>query len=673
MKRFIRSFSGIILSLLILIGAFAADGGLIVHADSVDVSISISSSSIRIGQSVDVTISVSGSTLSAYTMYISYSADVLEFAGATGTVGGGGGTLTASGAGPGSVTVSFTAIANGTAYISTGGEEFYDINYDVLSVGHAGVSVTVETTENQTTEEKDKDKEKDKDSTTEEDKRSEDCDLSSLSISPGELSPAFSPETTSYTVQLTEEDKSIAISAITNSDKATTSVSGANSLEKGANYVTITVTAENGAVKEYYLTVMCGDELEEIKLKIDGHDFMVVMDELPEPPEGFTETVLTINNKKVPGFQAPNKRLSIICLKNEKDEIFWYIYDKDNTMLTPYQEVPAEKGRYVILNKPESFDVPNGFKPAELKIGTTAYKAYSDGTGSGVFLIYAMNLNGEAGYYLYDSKDRSFMRFAAVESLIASKTDAVKVEPATNATATEAPAVAPIVRNEKEENGLSRSALKKLLIAMTVLFVIMCIAVIVLVVRNSSLMNKIDPEDMTDDENDNPIIGAEAKKQDQEKTSDAEKAVAEEDKEKFSKNKSYGVNEDTGEIMLETASDFNSNVNVPLAKEEREDKIESAKKERPFGIDSAFDVVAGDADDASGFNAEVIDKTEVQAAVEAEDEIKTEASAAAEIENKAEAAIEAANDTKKAEAVYTEVFEKPAKKVVLPGQDDEEE
>ena len=158
MKRFIRSFSGIILSLLILIGAFAADGGLIVHADSVDVSISISSSSIRIGQSVDVTISVSGSTLSAYTMYISYSADVLEFAGATGTVGGGGGTLTASGAGPGSVTVSFTAIANGTAYISTGGEEFYDINYDVLSVGHAGVSVTVETTENQTTEEKDKDK-----------------------------------------------------------------------------------------------------------------------------------------------------------------------------------------------------------------------------------------------------------------------------------------------------------------------------------------------------------------------------------------------------------------------------------------------------------------------------------------------------------------------------------
>ena len=112
MKRFIRSFSGIILSLLILIGAFAADGGLIVHADSVDVSISISSSSIRIGQSVDVTISVSGSTLSAYTMYISYSADVLEFAGATGTVGGGGGTLTASGAGPGSVTVSFTLLTS---------------------------------------------------------------------------------------------------------------------------------------------------------------------------------------------------------------------------------------------------------------------------------------------------------------------------------------------------------------------------------------------------------------------------------------------------------------------------------------------------------------------------------------------------------------------------------
>ena len=663
MKRFIRSFSGIILSLLIILGAFTTERAITAHADSVDVYASVSSSSVRIGQSVDVTISVNGSSLSAYTMYISYSSDILEYAGASGTVGGGGGTLTASGSGPGSVTISFTAIANGTAYVSTSGDEFYDINYEVLGVSHAGVSVTVETTENQTTEDKKEGDSEDKtETTTEEDERSDDCDLASLTISPGELSPSFSPDNTSYTVQLTENDESIAISAITNNEKATTSVSGANSLEKGANFVTVTVTAENGAVKVYNLTVMCGEETEDIMLQIQGRNFIVLTEDLPEAPEGFSETTLKINDKDIPGFTAPNKRLNIICLKNENGDKFWYIYDKDNASFMPYTEVPTEKGRYVIMNKPESFAVPNGFTNADLKLGTTTYKVYSDGTGSGIYLVYAMNLNGEAGYYLYDSREGTFMRFAAVESLIASRSDAEKVAPATVAPATEAPAPSPVVtdneENPKEENVISRGALKKLLIAMTVLFVIMCIAVIILVIRNSNLMNKLELEEDSDEKNSGD---AEAKTAEADQAAQQDADKAENEKEELSKNKSYGVNDDTGEIQLEVASDFNSSVNVPLAKEEREDRIESAKKERPFGIDSAFDVVPGD-DDFTPVD-EQIEET-VDQLEQDEVQVMTQVEQAAETVKAEE---------KRAEVKYTEVVEKPAKKVVLPGQDDEEE
>ena len=663
MKRFIRSFSGIILSLLIILGAFTTERAITAHADSVDVYASVSSSSVRIGQSVDVTISVNGSSLSAYTMYISYSSDILEYAGASGTVGGGGGTLTASGSGPGSVTISFTAIANGTAYVSTSGDEFYDINYEVLGVSHAGVSVTVETTENQTTEDKKEGDSEDKtETTTEEDERSDDCDLASLTISPGELSPSFSPDNTSYTVQLTENDESIAISAITNNEKATTSVSGANSLEKGANFVTVTVTAENGAVKVYNLTVMCGEETEDIMLQIQGRNFIVLTEDLPEAPEGFSETTLKINDKDIPGFTAPNKRLNIICLKNENGDKFWYIYDKDNASFMPYTEVPTEKGRYVIMNKPESFAVPNGFTNADLKLGTTTYKVYSDGTGSGIYLVYAMNLNGEAGYYLYDSREGTFMRFAAVESLIASRSDAEKVAPATVAPATEAPAPSPVVTdnedNPKEENVISRGALKKLLIAMTVLFVIMCIAVIILVIRNSNLMNKLELEEDSDEKNSGD---AEAKTAEADQAAQQDADKAENEKEELSKNKSYGVNDDTGEIQLEVASDFNSSVNVPLAKEEREGRIESAKKERPFGIDSAFDVVPGD-DDFTPVD-EQIEET-VDQLEQDEVQVMTQVEQAAETVKAEE---------KRAEVKYTEVVEKPAKKVVLPGQDDEEE
>jgi Cohesin domain. len=648
MKRHFKSLCGIILTLFILLGSVAVNSSLTVHADSVDVSISVSSSSVRIGQSVSATVSVSSSSLSAYTLYVSYDSSILEYAGATGTVGGGGGTLIVSGTGPGSTTISFTAIANGSAYIGTSGDEFYDINYEVLEPSHAGVSITVETTEDPTTEEK-TDDEKDKEdksedkteTTTEEDKRSNDCDLADLSVSPGALSPEFSPSNTSYTVTLTEDDQSIAISAITNDEKATTSVYGANSLQKGVNSVSITVTAENGAEKVYYLTVICGEENEDMMLKVEGHNFIVVTEDLPEAPEGFTEATFVLSNKDVPGFESPNKRLAIICLRDEEGEKHWYIYDKNANSFQKYNEFTAKESRYVIMKKPDSFDVPKGFNKADLKIDNSLYPAYSDGSGSGIYLVYAMNLNGEAGYYFYDTKEGSFMRFAAAESLIATIADAEKkVEPATIQPATEAATVAPVIPQKAENEdskGISRSTLKYLLIAMTVLFVIMCMAVIALVIRNANLQNKIDGEENAGDDDDTNASedsgeGSDDNGSEAASSADAgaeQQGAAEAEVRDTGKNMSYGVNDDTGEIQLEAASDFNSSVNVPLAKEEREDRIENAKKERPFGIDSAFEVVP--------------------------EPVQTEA---------AEATEKSVKETKR---------EVPKKKVVLPGQDDEEE
>ena len=667
MKMRIRSFSAVVITIVMIMSLFLTNGDVIVHADSVDISISVSSSSIRIGQSVTVTVSVSGSSLSAYTMNVSYSSDILEYSGSDGTVGGGGGSLIVSGTGPGSVSIYFTAIANGSAYVGTSGDEFYDINYEMLVPSHAGANVTVETDESKTTEEKKEDDSEDKtEEKTEEDERSNDCDLADLSVSPGALSPEFSPSNTSYTVILTEDDQSIAVSAITNDEKATTSVSGANSLEKGVNSVSITVTAENGAVKVYYLTVMCGEENEDFMLQIKGHNYIVVTEDFPEAPEGFSETTLIINNKEFAGYEAPNKRLSIICLRDEEGEKSWYIYDKDTTTFIPYNEFTAGQSRYVIMNKPESFDLPKGFSKADLKIGDKMFEAYSDGSGSGVYLLYVMNLNGEAGYYLYDTKESSFMRFAAVESLIASKQDAEKVEPATVAPVTEATTAAPVIPNKnddaKEESGLSRSALKKLLIAMTILFVIMCIAVIVLVVKNSNQESSAERFD-EDDKDDDDEVKAQTVKQPEEVVKEAAEDKTEQAD--ISKSRSYGVNDDTGEIQIEIAKDFNSGVNVPLAKEERQDRIESAKKERPFGIDSAFEVVpepAGVSEDTSdaGNIAEAAVKTVEESVNNSVD--KADGASAAEAEK-------AVSD----QFLKKDIKETQRKKVVLPGHSDEEE
>lgn len=81
------------------------------------------------------------------------------------------------------------------------------------------------------------------------------ANLSSLSVSEGTLNPAFKAATTSYSIG--EVDYSVSklnISYKTEDSKATVSISG-NNLAVGANTVSVTVRAENGATKTYKIAV----------------------------------------------------------------------------------------------------------------------------------------------------------------------------------------------------------------------------------------------------------------------------------------------------------------------------------------------------------------------------------------------------------------------------------
>lgn len=663
-----------------------------VYADSASVTIALSASNVRIGQSVTATINVSGSSISAYTMYVSYSSGVLQYSSATGVVGGGGGTLTVSGTGPGSTSITFSAIANGTASISTSGSEFYDINGTALDVSHAGVSVTVATEEKK--EEKKEEKSEattnekgETEATTEEDDRSDDCDLASLSVSPGSLSPSFSAGQTSYTVELTEDDTSIVVSAVTHDSKASTSVSGANSLQKGTNRVSVTVTAENGAVKVYYLTVMCGKDKEDILVSVDGRNYIIVTEDLPDPPENFSEVTLVVGEEDVPGYESPNGKLAIICLEDEDGGKGWFIYDRDKNSYTKYAEFSARYVRYVIVDKPEGLDIPKGFSPAKLEIEEDSFNAYTDGSTSGIYLVYAMNLDGTEGFYFYDSKEGSFMRYEAAGNIIASMSDAQIVPVTTEEVTVEATTAAPVIPKKdtepKDEGFFTKARLKFLLIAMSVLFVIMCIAVIVLIIKNGNMT--VIPEEGRYPDNEDDDQDADA---DVSGTSEETVDIADAHTDKLTKNKSYEVNQDTGEIQLEVAEDFNSSVNVPLAVEERKDKIENAKKERPYGIDSAFDVIPES--EAGGLDADVARIVEQYTSGNSDADIPADSTMAQEVPVH-ETSIQNASVQEikiqetpiqnvhvqeapvQAKGTYTEVREVPKQKVVLPGQDDEEE
>ena len=84
--------------------------------------------------------------------------------------------------------------------------------------------------------------------------------MASLAISSGKLTPAFHAETTEYRVELAATVTSINITASAADAKAKVNGTGTKTLEPGENKFSITVTAENGAVKTYTIVAVVNEK-----------------------------------------------------------------------------------------------------------------------------------------------------------------------------------------------------------------------------------------------------------------------------------------------------------------------------------------------------------------------------------------------------------------------------
>ena len=87
--------------------------------------------------------------------------------------------------------------------------------------------------------------------------KSNNANLTSLTVSPGELTPAFAPDVVNYTVDVTHDIETISITGIAASSKAAVTGNVTNNpLETGETNFTITVTAEDNTIKDYVVKVI---------------------------------------------------------------------------------------------------------------------------------------------------------------------------------------------------------------------------------------------------------------------------------------------------------------------------------------------------------------------------------------------------------------------------------
>ena len=406
-----------VVSIIVILAMFILMGkNNVVYAASATVS--ISSATVTQGQEVKVNVTINAdANIGAYNFYLEYDANVLEAV--SGFEGGGGGRIQLIYDVPDATsisksltkTITFKAIAPGTSsikYVCISADDGV-IDYDTIenmavTANNGSVTVNAPVV------------------------ASKNNNLSSMSVAAVRadgssydvpLSPGFSKDVTKYNITVEEGVTKLVIAAKTEDAKSTIYIQWAN-LDPGENTTKVIVTAENGSKKEYiiYTKVPVAETTtpapaEPIKTVVDGVEYFVEnINDAVVLPEGFEAFEYDFNGETVVAGKGLVKNLIVMYLTSGTGEAGkLHIYDEVNKSFYPMVNVAMSQKLYTIVKAPQELVIPEGFEESIITIDGVELEGWQTSEIEGIYLVYAMNWDGKAGLYYYDTSESQMIKY----------------------------------------------------------------------------------------------------------------------------------------------------------------------------------------------------------------------------------------------------------------------
>lgn len=362
--------------------------------------------SVNVGDEFGIKMKInSDANMSNGKVTISYDSSYLEFVSGEQTTGGAG-TLVLNGDSSLGTTewvynLKFKALQPGASKIEVTDKEIYDASGNVAEVSHVGSSsITINGEEGS----------------------SINSNLSSLKISPGVLTPDFTPEVTEYTAIVGGSTEKIMVSAPAADSNAKVVISGNSDLKLGVNEIECKVTAPDGSTETVYKITVTKQEGEVdygttgglLTANVNGIDYEV-LESFDESllPEGFTKTTYDYKGTTVQAGIGESNGMILMYLLGADGSGDLYLYDPANDAWSPYATISVSEKFITIVPLPEAVEVPEGFSQTTIELNGKKVRGWVWATDpeQKYCIVYGMNSDGEKDFYRYDMKEKTIQRY----------------------------------------------------------------------------------------------------------------------------------------------------------------------------------------------------------------------------------------------------------------------
>ena len=238
--------------------------------------------------------------------------------------------------------------------------------------------------------------------------------LASLTVSAGELTPAFDPTITDYTLSLPLRTNQITFTATPSDSKATVQGDGEVALQGGENKVAVVVTAEDGSAKTYNITVKVARE-PTVFFSLNGESLGVMQDtDGVTPPAGFSPTTVPYSGEELPAWTNAAGQMLLYLVNQDTLAAGFYLYDEAEGVQSPYLPIVYGATTYVYTGVPAEKESIPGLTLCDVEAFGHILKGwkYQDASLQDFCVLYLMDAGGNYGCHTYDSQSGTLQRFS---------------------------------------------------------------------------------------------------------------------------------------------------------------------------------------------------------------------------------------------------------------------
>lgn len=248
-----------------------------------------------------------------------------------------------------------------------------------------------------------------------------------------EVPMSFSSTTYEYELTVKSDVVSIEIEADVKDSTSKWEVEklGINTkMDTGMNKTVVTVTSSAGAVQKYTLNTKKLTSAEEATyqepetdgnsteksakdtfVKVGKKKFKISASfSKSSIPEGFKKSTAEYKGKKYTCIKGEVKDITAFYLYRSNKEGF-YIYDSEQDKFYAMNNIKIKSRMYTIVQPKETDGIVEAYKQKKITIIDQKVKAWMLDEEEGMYLVYAMNWNGDVNLYSYDDNEKCFQRY----------------------------------------------------------------------------------------------------------------------------------------------------------------------------------------------------------------------------------------------------------------------